>query len=132
MKRRKAYEKPSERKTREKAEAVRRARKAARKQAPRSPPGARTYKERPPREGSAGGPRCNEILEKPGGNRVRVPPPRVHSSADGVKPGAERAPAALRRAKHLKLADNSATPDTAYRGERPPNAGDAAPDRGEW
>ena len=31
MKRRKAYEKPSERKTREKAEAVRRARKAARK-----------------------------------------------------------------------------------------------------
>ena len=35
MKRRKAYEKPSERKTREKAEAVRRARKAARKQAQR-------------------------------------------------------------------------------------------------
>jgi small subunit ribosomal protein S21 len=33
MKQRKAYEKPSERKTREKAEAVRRARKAARKQA---------------------------------------------------------------------------------------------------
>jgi small subunit ribosomal protein S21 len=31
MKRRKAYEKPSERKTREKAEAIRRARKAARK-----------------------------------------------------------------------------------------------------
>jgi len=31
MKQRKAYEKPSERKTREKAEAVRRARKAARK-----------------------------------------------------------------------------------------------------
>ena len=35
VKRRKAYEKPSERKTREKAEAVRRARKAARKQAQR-------------------------------------------------------------------------------------------------
>ena len=35
MKLRKAYEKPSERKTREKAEAVRRARKAARKQAQR-------------------------------------------------------------------------------------------------
>ena len=33
MKQRKAYEKPSERKTREKAEAVRRARKLARKQA---------------------------------------------------------------------------------------------------
>jgi small subunit ribosomal protein S21 len=35
MKRRKAYEKPSERRTREKAEAIRRARKAARKQAQR-------------------------------------------------------------------------------------------------
>ena len=35
MKRRKAYEKPSERKTREKAEAIRRTRKAARKQAQR-------------------------------------------------------------------------------------------------
>jgi small subunit ribosomal protein S21 len=35
MKRRKAYEKPSERKTREKAEAIRRARKLARKQAQR-------------------------------------------------------------------------------------------------
>ena len=35
MKRRKAYEKPSERKTREKAEAIRRVRKAARKQAQR-------------------------------------------------------------------------------------------------
>jgi small subunit ribosomal protein S21 len=35
MKQRKAYEKPSEKKTREKAEAVRRARKAARKQAQR-------------------------------------------------------------------------------------------------
>ncbi len=33
MKQRRAYEKPSERKTREKAEAVRRSRKAARKQA---------------------------------------------------------------------------------------------------
>lgn len=35
MRQRKAYEKPSERKTRERAEAVRRARKAARKQAQR-------------------------------------------------------------------------------------------------
>ena len=35
MKQRRAYEKPSEKKTREKAEAVRRARKAARKQAQR-------------------------------------------------------------------------------------------------
>jgi small subunit ribosomal protein S21 len=35
MKRRRAYEKPSERKTREKAEAVRRAKKLARKQAQR-------------------------------------------------------------------------------------------------
>jgi small subunit ribosomal protein S21 len=35
MKRRKAYEKPSERKTREKAEAIRRIRKATRKQAQR-------------------------------------------------------------------------------------------------
>jgi small subunit ribosomal protein S21 len=35
MKRRKAYEKPSERKTRERGEAIRRARKAARKQAQR-------------------------------------------------------------------------------------------------
>ena len=35
MKRRKAYEKPSERRTREKAEAIRRMRKAARKQAQR-------------------------------------------------------------------------------------------------
>jgi small subunit ribosomal protein S21 len=36
MKRRKAYEKPSERRTREKAEAIRRVRKAARKQAQRN------------------------------------------------------------------------------------------------
>ncbi len=35
MKRRKAYEKPSERRNREKAEAIRRARKAARKRAQR-------------------------------------------------------------------------------------------------
>ena len=35
MRRRKAYEKPSERRTREKAEAIRRVRKAARKQAQR-------------------------------------------------------------------------------------------------
>src|SRR3712207_5335815 len=60
MKQRKAYEKPSERKTREKAEAVRRARKAARKQAQREglipmrsaprnrPVGRRRVSERPP------------------------------------------------------------------------------------
>jgi small subunit ribosomal protein S21 len=35
MRRRKAYEKPSERKTRERAEAIRRTRKAARKEAQR-------------------------------------------------------------------------------------------------
>jgi small subunit ribosomal protein S21 len=35
MKQRRSYEKPSERKTREKSEAIRRARKAARKQAQR-------------------------------------------------------------------------------------------------
>lgn len=35
LKRRRAYEKPSERRTREKAEAIRRSRKAARKQAQR-------------------------------------------------------------------------------------------------
>lgn len=51
MKRRKAYEKPSERKTREKAEAVRRARKLARKQAQREglvPPAKRRTDARRP------------------------------------------------------------------------------------
>jgi small subunit ribosomal protein S21 len=53
MKLRKAYEKPSERKTREKAEAVRRARKLARKQAQRegliAAPKPKTPPVRPPR-----------------------------------------------------------------------------------
>jgi small subunit ribosomal protein S21 len=48
MKARKAYEKPSERKTREKAEAVRRARKLARKQAIRE--GLIAAPKRPPRD----------------------------------------------------------------------------------
>jgi small subunit ribosomal protein S21 len=52
MKARKSYEKPSERKTREKAEAVRRARKLARKQAIRE--GLIAAPKRPTRE--AGGP----------------------------------------------------------------------------
>lgn len=52
MKARKSYEKPSERKTREKAEAVRRARKLARKQAIRE--GLIAAPKRPARE--AGGP----------------------------------------------------------------------------
>ena len=51
MKRRKAYEKPSELKTREKAEAIRRARKASRKQAQREglipPPKRREDARRP-------------------------------------------------------------------------------------
>jgi small subunit ribosomal protein S21 len=56
MKQRKAYEKPSERKNREKAEAVRRARKAARKQAQRDgllpAPKAKPRPERRPRPAS--------------------------------------------------------------------------------
>jgi small subunit ribosomal protein S21 len=56
MKRRKAYEKPSERKTREKAEAIRRARKAARKQAQR--------------EGLLPMPKKREVAPR------RAPPPR--------------------------------------------------------
>jgi small subunit ribosomal protein S21 len=57
MKARKAYEKPSERKTREKAEAVRRARKLARKQAIRE--GLIAAPKRPARDarGAARGPR---------------------------------------------------------------------------
>ena len=58
MKARKSYEKPSERKTREKAEAVRRARKLARKQAIRE--GLIAAPKRPAREAGApgrGGPR---------------------------------------------------------------------------
>ena len=59
MKRRRAYEKPSERKTREKAEAVRRARKLARKQAqregllPRPKPSENTAKRNGPARASS-------------------------------------------------------------------------------
>ena len=53
MKARKSYEKPSERKTREKAEAVRRARKLARKQAIRE--GLIAAPKRPAREASGPG-----------------------------------------------------------------------------
>jgi small subunit ribosomal protein S21 len=52
MKQRKAYEKPSERKTREKAEAIRRSRKAARKQAIRD--GLIAAPKPKPRFGAAG------------------------------------------------------------------------------
>jgi small subunit ribosomal protein S21 len=56
MKARKAYEKPSERKTRERAEAIRRARKAARKQAQREGLLPMPKKvERPPGRGRPGG-----------------------------------------------------------------------------
>ena len=56
LKRRRAYEKPSERKTREKAEAVRRARKLIRKKMQRE--GLLPSKPRPaPRAGGPGGPR---------------------------------------------------------------------------
>ena len=53
MKQRRAYEKPSERKTREKAEAIRRARKAARKKAQREGliPMPKRRDERPRRAG---------------------------------------------------------------------------------
>ncbi len=55
MKQRKSFEKPSERKNREKAEAIRRARKAARKQAQRDgllpAPKAKARPERKPRPG---------------------------------------------------------------------------------
>jgi small subunit ribosomal protein S21 len=53
MKRRRSYEKPSEKKTREKSEAVRRARKLARKQAIREgllppPPKRKIFERKPP------------------------------------------------------------------------------------
>ncbi|MCA6104884.1 30S ribosomal protein S21 [Bradyrhizobium australafricanum] len=53
MKRRRSYEKPSEKKTREKSEAVRRARKLARKQAIRegllpAPPKKKIFERKPP------------------------------------------------------------------------------------
>jgi small subunit ribosomal protein S21 len=53
MKQRRSYEKPSERKTREKSEAVRRARKLARKQAIRegllpAPPKKKPFERKPP------------------------------------------------------------------------------------
>jgi small subunit ribosomal protein S21 len=55
MKQRRAYEKPSERKTREKAEAIRRARKAARKQAQRE--GLLPMPKRKPEDARGRGPR---------------------------------------------------------------------------
>ncbi len=64
MKRRKAYEKPSERKTREKAEAIRRARKLARKQAQR--------------EGLLPAPKPRENTAKRGGFKA---PPRPATAA---------------------------------------------------
>ncbi|MBR1221522.1 30S ribosomal protein S21 [Bradyrhizobium sp. U87765 SZCCT0131] len=53
MKQRRSYEKPSERKTREKAQAIRRARKLARKQAIRegllpAPPKKKLFERKPP------------------------------------------------------------------------------------
>jgi small subunit ribosomal protein S21 len=53
MKQRRSYEKPSERKTREKSEAIRRARKLARKQAIRegllpAPPKKKPFERKPP------------------------------------------------------------------------------------
>ncbi|WP_456748922.1 30S ribosomal protein S21 [Bradyrhizobium sp. USDA 4354] len=53
MKQRRSYEKPSERKTREKSEAIRRARKLARKQAIRegllpAPPKKKAFERKPP------------------------------------------------------------------------------------
>ncbi|HEV7253486.1 MAG TPA: 30S ribosomal protein S21 [Mesorhizobium sp.] len=61
MKQRRAYEKPSERRTREKADAIRRARKAARKQAQREGllpmPKKKVLPGRPPRAGGAPAPR---------------------------------------------------------------------------
>jgi small subunit ribosomal protein S21 len=59
MKQRKAYEKPSEKKTREKAEAVRRARKAARKLAQR--------------EGLLPAPKRREPAGRPGAPRAPRP-----------------------------------------------------------
>jgi len=59
MKQRKSFEKPSERKNREKAEAIRRARKAARKQAQRDgllpAPKPKARPERRPRPGAPAG-----------------------------------------------------------------------------
>src|SRR3954452_16606071 len=70
MKRRKAFEKPSERKTREKAEAIRRARKAARKQAQR--------------DGLLPAPKRRE--ETRGGMAGRGRPPRFDPAAARAKP----------------------------------------------
>ena len=72
MKQRKAYEKPSERKTREKAEAVRRARKAARKQAIRE--GLIAAPKPKPR--FAGGPR-RPGMPSPGAPAGGAPRPQI-------------------------------------------------------
>ena len=77
MRARRAYEKPSERKTRERAEAVRRARKLARKQAIR--------------EGLIAAPK-----RKPRPNDPRRPAPRFGESgpAAGPRPGGQASAAA--------------------------------------
>jgi small subunit ribosomal protein S21 len=62
MKRRKAYEKPSERRVREKAEAVRRVRKLARKQAQRE---GLVAKPKPKRPGATRGPRHSGFSSLP-------------------------------------------------------------------
>jgi small subunit ribosomal protein S21 len=67
MKMRKAYEKPSERKTREKAEAIRRARKQARKQAIR--------------EGLIAAPKRPERDNRRGARPTTAPPPARPASA---------------------------------------------------
>lgn len=63
IKERRHYEKPSERKTREKAEAIRRARKAARKQAQRDgilpPPKPKLINGKPVGPGASRGPRAD-------------------------------------------------------------------------
>ena len=71
MKQRAAYEKPSERKTREKAEAIRRARKAARKKAQRegliAAPKPKPRPDRKPRFGASqpGAPVANPDMATP-------------------------------------------------------------------
>jgi small subunit ribosomal protein S21 len=79
MKMRKAYEKPSERRAREKAEAVRRARKLARKQAIR--------------EGLIAAPKRPAKLDprKRGGMRPGGAPPRPGMPAAGGAPGQDAA-----------------------------------------
>ena len=77
MRQRKAYEKPSERKTRERAEAVRRARKAARKQAQR--------------EGLIPAPKKVERVPR---GRPGFPSPRPEGTQGGAGTAPGRAPSA--------------------------------------